>query len=87
MILIFIYLAYVKRYLDRTFYDLTTVALHDWKAYSEMRNLADQKYNLNLIDPYLPSSTLEQVRIIQIIFPLLIYIYTYFFKNLGFRCT
>jgi WASH complex subunit 7 len=54
-------LAHVKKYLDRTFYDLTTVALHDWKAYSEMRNLADQKYNLNLTDPYLPSSTLEQV--------------------------
>ena len=51
---------YVKNYLERTFYDLTTVALHDWKAYSEMRNLAYQKYNFNLIDPYLPSSTLEQ---------------------------
>lgn len=53
--------AHVKKYLDRTFYDLTTVALHDWKAYSEMRNLAQHKYHLNLTDPYLPSSTLEQV--------------------------
>lgn len=52
----------MKKYLDRTFYDLTTVALHDWKAYSEMRNLAEQKYRLSLTDPYLPSSTLEQVR-------------------------
>lgn len=51
---------YVVKYLERTFYDLTTVALHDWKAYSEMRNLAYQKYSLSLIDPYLPSSTLEQ---------------------------
>lgn len=51
---------FVKKYLDRTFYDLTTIALHDWKAYSEMRNLASQKYNLHLTDPYLPSSTLEQ---------------------------
>ena len=49
---------FVKKYLDRTFYDLTTIALHDWKAYSEMRNLACQKYNLYLTDPYLPSSTL-----------------------------
>ena len=54
-------LEFVKKYLDRTFYDLTTIALHDWKAYSEMRNLAYQKYNLSLTDPYLPSSTLEQV--------------------------
>ncbi len=52
---------HVKKYLEKTFYDLTTVALHDWKAYSEMRNLAYQKYNLSLVDPYLPSSTLEQV--------------------------
>jgi WASH complex subunit 7 len=51
---------FIKKYLDRTFYDLTTIALHDWKAYSEMRNLASQKYNLYLTDPYLPSSTLEQ---------------------------
>ena len=34
---------HVKTYLDKTFYDLTTIALHDWKAYSEMRNLASQK--------------------------------------------
>jgi len=52
--------AHVRKYLEKTFYDLTTVALHDWKAYSEMRNLASQKYNLALTDPYLPSSTLEQ---------------------------
>ncbi len=56
-----IQIVHVKRYLDKTFYDLTTIALHDWKAYSEMRNLASQKYSLNLTDPYLPSSTLEQV--------------------------
>ena len=52
--------AHIRKYLEKTFYDLTTVALHDWKAYSEMRNLASQKYNLALTDPYLPSSTLEQ---------------------------
>lgn len=57
----YLLLEFVKKYLDRTFYDLTTIALHDWKAYSEMRNLAYQKYNLSLTDPYLPSSTLEQV--------------------------
>ena len=48
-------------YLDRTFYNNNTVALHDWKTYTEMRNLAHQKYNLKMADSYLPSQTLEQV--------------------------
>ena len=34
----------VTHYLDTTFYNLTTVALHDWKSYGLMRNLATQKY-------------------------------------------
>jgi WASH complex subunit 7 len=52
---------YVEEYLDKTFYNLTTVALYDWRTYSEMRNLAEQKYRLNLLDPNLPTQTLEQV--------------------------
>ena len=52
---------YVTHYLDKTFYNLNTVALHDWKTYGEMRNLAVQKYGLKMADPYLPSQTLEQV--------------------------
>jgi len=51
---------YVTHYLDKTFYNLNTVALHDWKTYGEMRNLAVQKYGLKMADPYLPSQTLEQ---------------------------
>ena len=53
--------AHVERYLDRTFYNLTTVALHDWKTYGDMRNLALQKYGLHLQEAHLPSQTLEQV--------------------------
>ena len=53
--------AYVEHYLDRTFYNLTTVALHDWKTYGDMRNLAQQKYGLSMIEAHLPSQTLEQV--------------------------
>eukprot|EP00128_Syssomonas_multiformis_P018373 Colp12_sorted_trinity150504_noHs@17166 len=34
--------AHVTHYLDTTFYNLTTVALHDWKTYGDMRNLAQQ---------------------------------------------
>ena len=53
--------AYVEHYLDMTFYNLTTVALHDWKTYGDMKNLAQQKYSLTLTEPHLPSQTLEQV--------------------------
>ena len=53
--------AYVEHYLDKTFYNLTTVALHDWKTYGDMRNLAQQKYGLKMMEAHLPSQTLEQV--------------------------
>ena len=53
--------AYVTHYLDTTFYNLTTVSLHDWKTYGDMRNLAEQKYGLVMVEPQLPSQTLEQV--------------------------
>lgn len=53
--------AYVTHYLDKTFYNLTTVALHDWATYSEMRNLASQRYGLVMTEAHLPSQTLEQV--------------------------
>ena len=52
---------YVTHYLDKTFYNLTTVALHDWKTYGEMRNLCVQKYGLTMTEVHLPSQTLEQV--------------------------
>ncbi|KAJ6238183.1 wash complex subunit 4 [Anaeramoeba flamelloides] len=47
----------IKQYLDRTFYDISTVALSDWKKYDEMRNLAKQKYGIEMTDVYLPSTT------------------------------
>jgi len=52
--------AHVTHYLDTTFYNLTTVALHDWKSYGDMRNLAEQKYGLVMLEPHLPSATVEQ---------------------------
>lgn len=58
---------YVSHYLDTTFYNLTTIALHDWKTYGEMRNLAQEKYGLNLTEVHLPSQTLEQgIDVLQI---------------------
>lgn len=56
-----VFVAYVTHYLDKTFYNLTTVALHDWATYSEMRNLATQRYGLTMTEAHLPSQTLEQV--------------------------
>lgn len=52
---------YVENYLNETFYNLTTVALHDWKTYGEMRTLARYKFNLDTVEDHLPSQTLEQV--------------------------
>ncbi|CAG0879275.1 unnamed protein product, partial [Cyprideis torosa] len=52
--------AFVGHYLDKNFYNLTTVALHDWRSYGEMRTLAYHKYGLGTVDPQLPSQTLEQ---------------------------
>ena len=52
--------AHVERYLDRIFYNLTTVALHDWMTYGKMRLLARNRYGLDLVESHLPSQTLEQ---------------------------
>jgi len=61
----YVFTAYVTHYLDKTFYNLTTVALHDWATYSEMRNLATQRYGLTMTEAHLPSQTLEQVQCLQ----------------------
>jgi hypothetical protein len=52
---------FVEHYLDQTFYNLTTVALHDWKTYGEMRSLAQHNFGLSTVEDHLPSQTLEQV--------------------------
>ncbi|KAK7791494.1 hypothetical protein R5R35_008848 [Gryllus longicercus] len=51
---------HVEHYLEETFYNLTTVALHDWKTYGEMRTLARYKFGLETVEDHLPSQTLEQ---------------------------
>lgn len=50
----------VEHYLNQTFYDLTTVALHNWRTYGEMRVLGELKFNLQTVEDNLPSQTLEQ---------------------------
>jgi WASH complex subunit 7 len=50
----------VKHYLDLNFYNLTTVALHDWRTYAEMRSLAAEKLGLELMNNFLPMGSLDQ---------------------------
>lgn len=50
----------VTHYLDTNFYNLTTVALHDWKTYADMKALALEKLDLELIDSFLPIGSLDQ---------------------------
>ena len=52
--------AHVEAYLEKIFYNLTTVALHNWKTYGEMRALARYKYDAQTVDDHLPAQTLEQ---------------------------
>jgi hypothetical protein len=53
--------AYVEAYLEKTFYNLTTLALHNWRTYGEMRALAKHKFQTETGDDLLPPQTLEQV--------------------------
>ncbi|KHJ77594.1 hypothetical protein OESDEN_22786 [Oesophagostomum dentatum] len=46
--------------LQKTFYDLTAVNLHDRHAYSKMAILAKQRYGLDLVDGCLPNCTVGQ---------------------------
>lgn len=48
-------------YLSKTYYNLASVALHDWQSYATMRVLALDKYKLNILDDHLPGHSLEQV--------------------------
>mmetsp|Transcript_20449 Transcript_20449/g.44383 ORF Transcript_20449/g.44383 Transcript_20449/m.44383 type:complete len:1312 (+) Transcript_20449:63-3998(+) len=50
----------VENYLETTFYDLSTLNLNDCNTYNEMRIIANERYGLNLTDPYLPDGSLDQ---------------------------
>ncbi|XP_072745754.1 WASH complex subunit 4 [Anoplolepis gracilipes] len=51
---------FVEHYLDDMFYNLTTVALHDWRTYRMMHTLASYKMGLDTVQDHLPTQTLEQ---------------------------
>ena len=52
--------AEVESYLEKTFYNLSTIDLNDCNNYNEMRSIANERYGVNLIDPFLPDGSLEQ---------------------------
>ncbi|XP_041988077.1 WASH complex subunit 4 [Aricia agestis] len=50
----------IEHYLSKTYYNLTTIVLSDWKTYGEMRQMAKLKFNVSTIQDNLPTQTLEQ---------------------------
>ena len=71
----------VTHYLDITFYNLTTVQPNDWKVYGQMRNLAKQKYGLEMQEVHLPSSTLEQgLDVLQIMRNISVFVSSYLYN-------
>ncbi|EED91652.1 hypothetical protein THAPSDRAFT_262956, partial [Thalassiosira pseudonana CCMP1335] len=52
--------AEVEKYLEKTFYNLCTLSLNDCNTYTEMRSIANERYGLCVMDPYLPDGNLEQ---------------------------
>ena len=50
----------VEAYLEATFYNLTTVSLHNWRTYGEMREAARTRLDLETVEDNLPSQTVEQ---------------------------
>mmetsp|Transcript_22201 Transcript_22201/g.36299 ORF Transcript_22201/g.36299 Transcript_22201/m.36299 type:complete len:1318 (-) Transcript_22201:84-4037(-) len=50
----------IESYLEKTFYNLSTVSLNDCNNYTEMRSIANERYSLNLVDPSLPDGSLDQ---------------------------
>ncbi|XP_035708903.1 WASH complex subunit 4 isoform X3 [Folsomia candida] len=71
-------------YLSKTFYNLASVALHDWQSYATMRALASEKYLLDVGDDHLPGHSLEQGRdILEIVrnLPTFVQEFTYNLNN------
>lgn len=51
---------FFERYLNKLAYNMTTIALHDWKTYESMLGYASDKFNLEFASLQLPTQTLEQ---------------------------
>lgn len=70
-----------EHHLSTVFYNLTSVVLHDWKTYGEMRRLAHIEYGLETIDDSLPMQTLEQgLDVLQIMRNINIFVNKYMYN-------
>ncbi|XP_034490748.1 WASH complex subunit 4 [Drosophila innubila] len=57
----------LENYFTATFYNLTTIAPHDWKSYEKMRHLANKLLQLRPVDDYLPNQIIDQgIDVLQI---------------------
>ncbi|XP_017063807.1 WASH complex subunit 4 isoform X2 [Drosophila eugracilis] len=57
----------LENYFTATFYNLTTIAPHDWKSYEKMRHLANKVLHLRPIDDHLPNQIIDQgIDVLQI---------------------
>ncbi|KAH8409195.1 hypothetical protein KR009_010220 [Drosophila setifemur] len=57
----------LENYFTATFYNLTTIAPHDWKSYEKMRYFANKVLQLRPIDDHLPNQIIDQgVDVLQI---------------------
>ncbi|KAI2795690.1 hypothetical protein BLOT_016329 [Blomia tropicalis] len=52
--------SYVENHLNELAYNMTTIALHDWKTYESMLAFARDKFGLEFASLQLPTQTLEQ---------------------------
>ncbi|XP_075157033.1 strumpellin and WASH-interacting protein isoform X2 [Haematobia irritans] len=72
---------HVENYLSAMFYNLTTISLHDWKTYEEMRHLANNRLLLKPVEDYLPNQTLEQgIDILEIMRKIHVFVSSYVYN-------
>uniref|UniRef100_A0A1I8PPY3 WASH complex subunit 4 n=1 Tax=Stomoxys calcitrans TaxID=35570 RepID=A0A1I8PPY3_STOCA len=72
---------HIENYLSAMFYNLTTISLHDWKTYEEMRHLANNRLLLNPVEDYLPNQTLEQgIDILEIMRKIHVFVSSYVYN-------
>uniref|UniRef100_A0A6P4E2L4 WASH complex subunit 7 homolog isoform X1 n=1 Tax=Drosophila rhopaloa TaxID=1041015 RepID=A0A6P4E2L4_DRORH len=58
---------HLENYFTATFYNLTTIAPHDWKSYEKMRHLANKVLKLRPMDDHLPKQIIDQgIDVLQI---------------------
>ncbi|XP_063704330.1 WASH complex subunit 4 [Culicoides brevitarsis] len=72
---------HIEQYLNATYYNLTTISLHDWKTYGEMRKLLNFKFSLTTTADHLPTQTLEQgLDILQIMRNINVFVTKYLYN-------